>query len=216
VAASQRGVAPPDAAAAKKNALPSAAIIDSQSVKGGQLPTLSCGYDAGKKIKGRKRHLLTDTNGLMLGVVVTPASVQDRDGAKLLLCMFSHSFLSLLMIFADGGYAGKLEEFVCSMGRLFGHGTSFGLGIIKKLEDRRGFIVLPRRWVIERSFGWLVKQRRLTRDHEKNPRHHEAFVHLAFIGIMTRRLTTGERSPAAPTPKPNLLAWIRQRQSLPC
>ena len=169
--------------------MPSAAVIDSQSVKGGQLPPLSCGYDAGKKIKGRKRHVLTDTNGLLLGAVVTPASVQDRDGAKLLLCMFCHSFMSLLMIFADGGYAGKLEEFVQRMGRLFGHGASFGLGIIKKLEDQKGFIVLPRRWVIERSFGWLVKQRRLTRDHEKNPRHHEAFIYLAFIGIMTQRLT---------------------------
>ena len=170
--------------------MPSAAVIDSQSVKGGQLPALSCGYDAGKKIKGRKRHVLTDTNGLMLGVVVTPASVQDRDGAKLLLCMFCHSFLSLLMIFADGGYAGKLEEFVRGMGRLFGHGISFGLGIINKLEDQKGFIVLPRRWVIERRFVGLGKQRRLTRDHEKNPRHHEAFVYIAFIGIMTQRLTS--------------------------
>ncbi|MBK8093124.1 MAG: transposase [Verrucomicrobiaceae bacterium] len=89
--------------------MPSAAVIDSQSVKGGQLPAVSCGYDAGKKIKGRKRHALTDTNGLLLGVVVTPADVQDRDGAKLLLCMFCHGFLSLLMIFADGGYAGKLR-----------------------------------------------------------------------------------------------------------
>jgi transposase len=138
----------------------------------------------------RKRHALTDTNGLLLGVVVTPASVQDRDGAKLLLCMFCHSFMGLLMIFADGVYAGKLEQFVQRMGQLFGHGASFGLGIIKKLADQQGFIVLPRRWVIERSFGWLVKQRRLTRDHEKNPRHHEAFVYLAFIGVMTRRLTT--------------------------
>lgn len=147
--------------------MPSAAVIDSQTVKGGQLPALSSGYDAGKKLKGRKRHALTDTNGLLLGVVVTPASVQDR----------------------DGGYAGKLEAFVQNMGRLFGHGANFALGIVKKLEDQKGFIVLPRRWVIERSFGWLVKQRRLTRDHEKNPRHHEAFVYLAFIGIMTQRLT---------------------------
>ena len=162
--------------------MPSAAVIDSQTVKGGQLPAVSCGYDAGKKIKGRKRHALTDTNGLLLGVVVTPASVQDRNGAKLLLC--------LLMIFADGGYAGKLEAFVQHMGRLFGHGASFALGIVKKLEDQKGFIVLPRRWVIERSFGWLVKQRRLTRDHEKKPRHHEAFVYIAFIGIMTQRLTS--------------------------
>jgi hypothetical protein len=93
-------------------------------------------------------------------------------------------------LFADGGCAGKLGQFVQSMGRLFGHGTSFNLGIIKKLEDQKGFIVLPKRWVIERSFGWLVKQRCPTRDHEKNPRHHEAFVDLAFIGIMTQRLTT--------------------------
>lgn len=200
---------------AKKNVTPSAGIIDSQSVKGGQLPAASSGYDAGKKIKGRKRHVLTDTNGLLLGVVVTPASVQDRDGAKVLLCMFCHGMLSLLMIFADGGYAGKLEEFVLEMGRLFGMGSNFALGIIKKLEDQKGFIVLPRRWVIERSFGWLVKQRRLTRDHEKNPRHHESFVYIAFIGVMTRRLTTGELppQPSAPKQKPTLLAWIRQRQT---
>ena len=211
----QRRPAPQGASAAKKNASPSAAVIDSQSVKGGQLPALSCGYDAGKKIKGRKRHALTDTNGLLLGVVVTPASVQDRDGAKLLLCMFCHSFMGLLMIFADGGYTGKLEQFVQRMGQLFGHGASFGLGIIKKLEDQKGFIVLPRRWVIERSFGWLVKQRRLTRDHEKNPRHHEAFVYLAFIGVMARRLTTNAAPPprAVPKPKPTLLDWLCQRQT---
>ena len=156
---------------------------------------------------------MTDTNGLLLGVVVTPASVQDRDGAKVLLCLFCHGLLSLLLIFADGGYAGKLEEFVMQMGRLFGMGGNFALGIVKKLADQKGFIVLPRRWVIERSFGWLVKQRRLTRDQEKNPRHHEAFVCLAFIGVMTRRLTTDEPPPAAQSPKPTLLAWIRQRQT---
>jgi putative transposase len=123
--------------------MPSATIIDSQSVKGGQLPAVSCGYDAGKKIKGRKRHALTDTNGLLLGVVVTPADVQDRDGAKLLLCMFAHNLLSLLMIFADGGYAGKLEAFVQSMGQLFGHGASFALGINKKLEDQKASSCYP-------------------------------------------------------------------------
>lgn len=157
---------------------------------------------------------MTDTNGLLLGVVVTPASVQDRDGAKVLLCLFCHGMLSLLMIFADGGYAGKLEEFVRQMGRLFGLGGSFALGIVKKLEDQKGFIVLPRRWVIERSFGWLVKQRRLTRDHEKNPRHHEAFVYIAFIGVMTRRLASGALQRKTPAAKPTLLAWISQRQTL--
>ncbi|MBX7210337.1 MAG: transposase [Verrucomicrobiaceae bacterium] len=139
-------------------------------------------------IRGRKRHALTDTNGLLLGVVVTPASVQHRDGAKLLLCLLCLRFLSLVIIFADGGYAGKLDAFVQSMGRLFGHTASFIVGIVRKLEDQKGFVVLPRRGIIERSFGWLVKQRRLTRHHEKNQRHHEAFVYLAFIGLMTQRL----------------------------
>jgi transposase len=215
-AAHQRSPAQPGACGVKKNAAPSAGIIDSQSVKGGELPAPSSGYDAGKKIKGRKRHTLTDTNGLLLGVVVTPASVQDRDGAKVLLCMFCHQLLSLLIIFADGGYAGKLEAFVRTMGARFGQGASFGLGIIKRLEDQKGFIVLPRRWVIERSFGWLVKQRRLTRDHEKNPRHHESFVYLAFIGVMTKRLTTEAATvqPKAPKPRPTLREWIARRQTL--
>ena len=75
------------------------------------------------------------------------------------------------------------------MGPLFGHSVGFGLGIIKKTADQKGVIVLPQRWGIERSFGWLVKQRRLTRDHEKNPRHHEVFIYLTFIGIMPQRLT---------------------------
>lgn len=95
------------------------------------------------------------------------------------------------------------------MGRLFGMGGSFALGIVKKLEDQKGFIVLLRRWVIERSFGWLVKQRRLTRDHEKNPRHHEAYVYIAFIGVLTRRLTTAEGTPKTRSVKPTLLAACR-------
>lgn len=105
------------------------------------------------------------------------------------------------------------------MGALFGHGASFALGIVRKLEDQKGFVVLPRRWVIERSFGWLVKQRRLTRDHEKNPRHHEAFVYLAFIGIMTQRLTALQ--PLQPFAgqalsfKPLKGLWRRGRDSLP-
>ena len=115
--------------------------------------------------------------------------MQDRDGAKLLLCTFCHRFLDLLMIFADGGYAGKLEEFVRNMGQLFGHGAGFGLGIIRKLEEQKGFVLLARRWVIERSFGWLVKQRRLTAGANPPP-------------------------PPAPKPKPSLLEWIRRRQRL--
>ena len=189
VAPDQRSVAPGPAPDAKKNAAPSAAIIDSQSVKcADTVGAGSSGYDAGKKIKGRKRHLLTDTQGLLLGVHVGPASVQDRDGAKVLFCLFCHLFLSVTLIFADGGYQGKLEAWVRQMGTLFGH-RSLALEIIKRSDHAKGFQLLPRRWVVERTFGWLMKSRRLTRDHERKPSHHEAFVYLAMIGFATRRLT---------------------------
>lgn len=148
------------------------------------------GYDAGKKIKGRKRHILTDTQGNLLGVVVTPASVQDRDAARVVVCMFCHLIITLRIIFADGGYAGKLEGFVAAAGRMFGHRAGLALNIIKRSDSAKGFVVLPRRWVVERTFGWLVKSRRLVRDHERNPRHHEALVYIAMIGHNARHLTT--------------------------
>jgi transposase len=174
----------------KKNATPSAAIIDSQSVKcADTVAAQSSGYDAGKKIKGRKRHILTDTQGNLLGVVVTPASVQDRDAARVVFCVFCHLLLTLKIIFADGGYAGKLEAFVSEAGKLFGHVTGLALSIIKRSDTAKGFVVLPKRWVVERTFGWLVKARRLLRDHERNPRHHEAFVYIAMIGHSARHLT---------------------------
>ena len=189
VAPDQRRLAPRSARHAKKNAAPSAAIIDSQSVKcADTVGAGSSGYDAGKNITGRKRHLLTDTQGLLLGVHVGPASVQDRDGAKVLFCLFCHLFLSVTLIFADGGYQGKLEAWVRQMGTLFGH-RSLALEIIKRSDHAKGFQLLPRRWVVERTFGWLMKSRRLTRDHERKPSHHEAFVYLAMIGFATRRLT---------------------------
>ncbi len=149
----------------------------------------SSGYDAGKKIKGRKRHILTDTQGMLLGVVVTPASVQDRDAAKVVFCVFCHLLLTLRIIFADGGYAGKLEAFVTAAAQTFGHEAGLTLSIIKRSDMAKGFVLLPRRWVVERTFGWLVKARRLVRDHERNPRHHEAFVYLAMIGHSARHLT---------------------------
>ena len=149
----------------------------------------SSGYDAGKKIKGRKRHILTDTQGLLLGVVVTPGSVQDRDAAKVVFCIFCPLLLSLRIIFADGGYAGKLEDFVSAAAQAFGHAAGLGLSIIKRSDQAKGFVLLPRRWVVERTFGWLVKARRLVRDHERNARHHEAFVYLAMIGHSARHLT---------------------------
>ena len=176
---------------AKKNATPSAAIIDSQSVKcADTVAPQSSGYDAGKKIKGRKRHILTDMHGHLLGVVVTPASVQDRDAARVVCCVFCHLLLTLKIIFADGGYAGKLEAFVSQAGRLFGHAAGLVLSIIKRSDTAKGFELLPKRWVVERTFGWLVKSRRLVRDHERNARHHEAFIYIAMIGYNARHLTS--------------------------
>ena len=148
----------------------------------------SSGYDAGKKIKGRKRHILTDTQGMLLGVVVTAASVQDRDAARIVFCVFCPLLLSLRIIFADGGYAGKLEGFVAAAAQAFGHVAGLTLSIIKRSDTAKGFVLLPRRWVVERTFGWLVKARRLVRDHERNARHHEAFVYLAMIGHSARHL----------------------------
>ncbi len=152
----------------------------------------SSGYDAGKKIKGRKRHILTDTQGMLLGVVVTAASVQDRDAARVVFCLFCPLFLSLRIIFADGGYAGKLEDFVAAAAGVFGQVAGLVLSIIKRSDKAKGFVVLPRRWVVERTFGWLVKSRRLVRDHERNPRHHEAFVYLAMIGHSVRPLAASK------------------------
>lgn len=189
VATDQRRLASGPAPEAKKNAQPSAGIVDSQSVKcADTVAAGSSGYDAGKKIKGRKRHLLTDTQGLLLGVHVGPASVQDRDGAKVLFSLFCHLLLSVTLIFADGGYQGKLEAWVQQMGGLFGH-RSLTLQIIKRSDQAKGFQLLPRRWVVERTFGWLMKSRRLVRDHERKPSHHEAFVYLAMIGFAAKRLT---------------------------
>lgn len=159
---------------------PSAAIIDSQSVKttekGGPR-----GYDAGKKINGRKRHLVVDTIGLILAVVVHEASIQDRDGAKLVLQRLKDRFERLTLLWADGGYAGKLVEWVRGF-------ASWTLEIVKRNDDLKGFHVLPRRWVVERTFGWLGRYRRLSKDYEQLPENSEAMVLLAMINLMSRRL----------------------------
>ena len=114
--------------------------------------------------------------------------MQDRDGAKVLLCLYCHVFLCVTLIFADDGYQRKLEAWVQQMGGSFGR-SSLALEIIKRSDNAKDFRFLPRRWMIERTFGWPMKFRRLVRDHERKPSHHETFVCLAIIGFAAKRLT---------------------------
>jgi putative transposase len=159
---------------------PSAGVIDSQSAKttevGGEH-----GYDAGKKINGRKRHLLVDTMGLVLRVVVHTANIQDRDGARLLLAKAKGLFPRLQRIWADGGYAGKLIGWLQET-------CGWVLEIVKRSDVVKGFKVLPRRWVVERTFGWLGRYRRLSKDYERLPESSEAMVYWAMIRLLVRRL----------------------------
>lgn len=166
-----------------RTAEPSAAIIDSQSVKAAEtVATTSRGYDAGKKINGRKRHVAVDTMGLLLCVLVTAASVQDRDGARPLLTMLASTCRRVRMIWADGGYAGKLLDWARAT-------IKTTVTIVKRSDDATGFVVLSRRWVVERTLGWITRHRRCVRDYERLPAHHAAMVRWTMIKITSRRLT---------------------------
>lgn len=162
---------------------PTAAIVDSQSVK---TPDQAGerGYDAGKKIAGRKRHLAVDCLGLILAVMITPASMQDRDAARPLIRMLVDLFGRLQIIWADGGYLGALVAWVKQLRPL----GKLRLEIVRRCDDAKGFKVLPRRWVVERTFGWLVKSRRLCRDYEVRLDHSEAMIRICMIRIMVKRL----------------------------
>jgi transposase len=179
---------------AGRDPMASAAIVDAQSVKGADtVGAASRGFDAGKKVNGRKRHIVVDTMGLLLAVIITTASVQDRDGARAVLERLRFTMPSVVHIWADGGYAGTLLDWARQRLRI-------GVEIVRKPLGIKTFTVLPRRWVVERTFAWMVKCRRLAHDYERLPEHSDAMIKWAMIGLMIRRISpTPGRRPWQPS-----------------
>ncbi|PPK66246.1 transposase [Actinokineospora auranticolor] len=169
---------------------PSAGLMDSQSVKGSDTVGVDTrGYDAGKKVNGRKRFIVTDTLGLLLVALVLPAGVQDRDGGKKLVLELRHRQIMgkatrrVRYLFADAGFAGAFVDWARTLRTT--------IEIVRKPPDRTGFAVIPRRWAVERTFAWLTAHRRLARDHERHPATSEAIIRWAAITTMTRRIARG-------------------------
>ena len=164
-----------------KKSTPTVAIIDSQSIRtaeGGE----ERGYDAAKKITGRKRHLAVDTLGLLLAVVVHRADWQDQDGAKLVIEKFGEQFCRMKVVFGDIAYGrSDLPDWVRK---------SFGwiLQTVLRPVGVKGFVVFPKRWIVERTFAWLARYRRHSKDYEKTTASSEALTYIAMIGLMTKRL----------------------------
>ena len=167
----------------ERKVAPTAAIIDSQSVKTGDQAG-ERGYDAGKRVLGRKRHLAVDCLGLILAIMITPAAIQDRNAAKNLIPLLVTMYGRVQIIWANGGYLGTLVEWVKQL-RPFG---KLRLEIVRRCDRAKGFKVLPKRWIVERTFGWLIKSRRLCRDYEVRVDHSESMIRICMIRIMVRRL----------------------------
>lgn len=171
---------------AERDASPTAAILDSQSVKSAEKGGASIdppGYDAGKKIKGKKRHLLVDTQGLLLHAVIHAADIQDRDGGVLVMATLFGSYPFLRKLYADGGYQGP--QFQSALLRVVRH---VNIEIVKRSDAAKGFMVLPRRWIVERTIAWLNRCRRLAKDWECLNRSARAFLRWSSIRLMLRKL----------------------------
>jgi len=168
-------------AAAGRDPEPTAAVIDSQSVRAADtVPRATRGWDNAKKVNGRKRHIAVDTMGLLLAVVITAASVQDRDAARPLLWNLHGSCRRVRLVWADAGYtATKLTTWAAAL--------KMTIQVIAR-RDPHAFQVLPRRWVVERTFAWISKHRRTVRDYERLPASHEAMILWAMVALMTRSL----------------------------
>jgi transposase len=174
--------------AAGREAEPSAAVIDSQSVKADAVVGASSrGYDGGKKSNGRRRHLICDTIGLLLMINVTAGDVTDRQAATDMLPALCRRFPTITKLWADGGYTGTLITWALAILHLV-------VTVIKRSDDVSGFVVLPRRWVVERTFGWLLRSRRLARDYERRPDSSEAMILWSMTMLMTRRLAVPQRA----------------------
>ena len=158
---------------------PTAGCLDSQSVKSTSVPG-SRGYDAFKRLTGRKRHLIIDTQGLLLAVQVTPANVSETAGAVLVLSRLPPSAKKLRLLWCDNGYFKTAFDSAAQ--------KRLELRVVERPAEQKGFAVLPRRWVVERTFAWLSRCRRLARDYEMQPRSSEALILLAMTRLMLRRL----------------------------
>ncbi|MDX5565794.1 IS5 family transposase [Streptomyces sp. ID05-04B] len=165
-----------------QDAEPTAGVIDSQSIKADAVVgSDSRGFDGGKLVNGRKRHVVVDTLGLLLGVMVTSADVGDRAAAQVLLRQVADAHHLLELVWADGGYTGSLVEYCLATFALV-------LAIVKRSDDMRGFVVLPKRWIVERLFAHLMRSRRLARDFERRTTSAEAMIYWSMTLLMTRRL----------------------------
>lgn len=161
---------------------PTAGVIDAQSVKGAaSVSAATRGFDGGKKVNGRKRHIVVDTLGLLLTVMVTAASVTDREAARALLPRLRQRHWRITRVWADGGYTGQLVDFARQT-------LHVALTVVKRSDDTSGFTVLPKRWLVERTFAWLMRSRRLARDYERRTDSAEAMIWWSMSMVMSRRL----------------------------